>query len=203
MGEAARSFSVVDAAELPIYPHDGLRMESHYWVQWHHARWLNSEAHLVADYEVQGVMRALYDIAQMQYPTGTLPDDDVQLSRLLRLDLVKWRALRRMDFGPLRGWVPCLCGDRVRLMHPVVTEVVGLAVEQRERREIANNEKATAQRLKRLRDGLRALGLSDRVLADDVLVDRIDGWLLEHCPGQRRQPTYARALDHAQHAGWF
>lgn len=195
--------NLVEAAELPDYELGDLRLENHFFVAWHFSRWLNSAMHLCATYEVQGVARALFDIAQMQSPTGTLPDDDVQLSRLLRLDIIRWRELRAMDFGPLRGWFRVRCGDRVRLAHPVVIEVLQDALARREERERAAGERAVAMRLKRLREGLRALGVNDRTLDDTVLIERMDKWLLDHVSGQRRVSAYERVLMVAKQEGWF
>lgn len=55
-----------------------------------------------------------------QSPSGSLPDDDVELCRLAELgrDLKAWRKVRE---GALRGWI--LCSDG-RLYHRVVAEGV-------------------------------------------------------------------------------
>ncbi|RWR31343.1 hypothetical protein D2T31_04915 [Sinirhodobacter populi] len=195
--------SLIDMDDLPEYELGDIRLENHFFVAWHFSRWLNSEMHLCATYEVQGIARALFDLAHMQSPTGTLPDDDVQLSRLLRLDIMRWRELRAMEFGPLRGWFRVRCGDRIRLAHRVVIEVLSDAMQRRDERERVAGEKAVAMRLKRLRDGLRGLGLNDRALADNVLIERMDEWLLEHVSGQRRVPAYERVLAFAKQQGWF
>lgn len=54
-----------------------------------------------------------------QVPAASLPDDDVQLTRLCGLgrDVRSWRKNRD---GALRGWVKCEDG---RLYHPVVAEI--------------------------------------------------------------------------------
>ncbi|HEY0213727.1 MAG TPA: hypothetical protein VGC40_09095 [Paenirhodobacter sp.] len=195
--------SLIDTDDLPEYELGDIRLENHFFVAWHFSRWLNSEMHLCATYEVQGIARALFDLAHMQSPTGTLPDDDVQLSRLLRLDIMRWRELRSMEFGPLRGWFRVKCGDRTRLAHSVVIEVLSDAMQRRDERERVAGEKAVAMRLKRLRDGLRALGLNDRALADNVLIERMDEWLLEHVNGQRRVSAYERVIAFAKQQGWF
>ncbi|MFD2175928.1 hypothetical protein [Rhodobacter lacus] len=200
---AGRPLVAVDLAALPEYEFNDLRLEGHFFVPWHFGRWLNSAMHLCASYEVQGVARALFDIAQMQFPTGTLPDDDVQLSRLLRIDITHWRGLRGLEFGPLRNWFRVRCGDQVRLAHPVVCEVISQVLDRREERERANDAKAVAMRLKRLRDGLRALGAADAMVRDQVLIERMDKWLLEHVQGQRRVEAYERVLMVAVRERWF
>ncbi|SOC11394.1 hypothetical protein SAMN05877809_105275 [Rhodobacter sp. JA431] len=193
----------VDLASLPEYEFGELRLEGHFFVPWHFGRWLNSVMHLRASYEVQGVARTLFDIAQVQFPTGTLPDDDVQLSRLLRIDLVHWQALRAQDFGPLRGWFRVRCGSEVRLAHPVVCEVISQVLERREERERASDAKAVAMRLKRLRDGLRALGASEDLVRDQVLIERMDRWLLDNVSGQRRVDAYERVMMLAVRERWI
>lgn len=203
MGNEARKLVVVDLDALPEYEFGDLRLESHFFVPWHFTRWLNSEMHLCATYEVQGLARALFDLAQVQMPTGTLPDDDVQLARLLRLDPVRWRELRGLEMGPLRGWYRVRCGDRVRLAHPVVSEILQDVVERREARERANGEKAVAVRIARLRKALGAMGLSAQVLADELLIERMDKWLLDNVRGQRRVDAYERVLFVAKREGWF
>lgn len=200
---AAPKVSLVDAGSIPDYELGDIRLENHFFVAWHFSRWLNSEMHLCSTYEVQGVARALFDIAHMQSPTGTLPDDDVQLSRLLRIDIIRWRELRGMEFGPLRGWFRVRCGDRVRLGHPVVIDVLNDAISRREERERVAGERAVAMRLKRLRDGLSGLGLPERALADDVLIERMDDWLMQNVRGQRRVSAYERVLVVARQEGWF
>lgn len=203
MRAAVRPLVAVDLEALPEYEFADLRLESHFFVPWHFGRWLNSATHLCASYEVQGVARALFDIAQMQFPTGTLPDDDVQLSRLLRLDLTHWRGLRGLEFGPLRNWFRVRCGDQVRLAHPVVCEVISQVLERREERERANDARAVAMRLKRLREALRGLGAAEALVHDQVLIERMDKWLLDHVHGQRRVEAYERVMMVAVRERWF
>lgn len=58
--------------------------------------------------------------SQDQAPSGSLPDDDIDLCRLAELgrDLKTWRKIRP---GALRGWVKCSDG---RLYHRVIAEIV-------------------------------------------------------------------------------
>lgn len=55
-----------------------------------------------------------------QVPSGSLPDNDIDLCRLAELgrDLKRWTKIRE---GAMRGWVKCSDG---RLYHEVVAEVV-------------------------------------------------------------------------------
>jgi Lhr-like helicase len=114
-----------------------------------------------------------------------------------------WRDLRTRRINPLHGWAPCRCGDEIRLNYPVVTEVVLDAIARREARETSNSQKAVYQCLRRLREALGGLGCSKEVLANDLLIERLDEWLLHHCHGRRTHSAYARALQHAASDGWF
>lgn len=192
------------ADELPVYPIEKTtRLTAHYFTMWWHDRWLNSVMHLKGSYEVQGVAVALFSIAQRQSPIGTLPEDESLIARMLRIDLDKWRDLMSLSINPLHNWERCLCGNEVRLMHPVVTEVALDAINKRDVREAANNARAEEMRLRRLREGLEALGCDRRVILDDVLMNRLDGWLLETCRGNRTRLVYERALMFAKRAGWL
>jgi hypothetical protein len=192
------------SADLPVYPIGrDVRLQSHYFTMIQHHRWLNSEMHLTADMAVQGAALNLFFVAQSQSPLGTLPNDDVVLSRLLRIDLTTWRGLRDRPMGALHRWHPCLCGDEVRLMHPVVLEVLQDAIARRDVREASNEEKAVDARLRRLRAALAELGCSKTVIADEVLIGRLDAWLVENVRGQRRASAYEAALAHAAAMGWL
>lgn len=200
---AAPSLRAVNTADLEEYPIGREeRLDGHGFVKWFHHRWLHSKTHLKASYEVQGMARALFDLAQMQSPIGTLPDDDEELAMLLRVDLPRWRTLRALEFGPLRNWRRCLAAGEVRLMHPVVLAQVQDALERREAHALSKEEKATYQRLKRLREGLKALGCSEDVLAEEVLIRRMDDWLRATCVGNRKPVHYERALQHAVREKW-
>ena len=64
MSFVQRAAALVAADEMAAYPLGDIRLEGHFFVAWHHSRWLNSTMHLMATYEVQGLARALFDIAQ-------------------------------------------------------------------------------------------------------------------------------------------
>ncbi len=201
---AAPALQVVDVADLPDYPIDtDASMAAHYFTTFYHDRWLNSELHLTGSLEVQACALNLFFIAQKQTPVGTLPDNNAILARLLRIDLQLWKDLRARVLSPLHKWRRCRCGDEIRLMHPVVTEVLLQALGRREAREASNAEKAVYQRLQRLRSAMRDMGLSKDVIRDDRLVERIDAWMLENVKGQRRRPAYDAAILHASKMQWF
>jgi hypothetical protein len=200
---AARRPVVVDIDDLEEYaiPRT-VRLDGNSFVKWQHLRWLRSKTFRRATYEVQGMARALFDLAQNESPIGTLPDDDDDLADMLKLPVSRLRELRNMEFGPLRNWRPCLSDGERRLMHPVVLEQVLDVLERREMHELSKEDKAYYQRLKRLREALKKIGLCDAAVADDVLISRMDDWLKDHCKGNRKQPHYEAALEHAVRSGW-
>jgi hypothetical protein len=166
-------------------------------------RWLNSDFRLRASAEVRAFGLDLFFIAQNQSPVGTLPTNEAVIAKLLMIDLAHWRELCKREITPLYNWTPCRCGAKVRLMHPVVTEQAQDAIARREAREASNSQKAVYQRLRRLREALGDLGCSREVLNDDLLIERMDGWLLQHCSGRRTAGAYGRALTHAIADGWL
>ncbi len=201
--------SAVPSGQLPEYPISrDERLPELSFVKWIPSRWLNSSGHLKCTYEVQGIARALFDISTAQSPIGTLPDDDEELAKLLRIDLGHWRALRALgDRGPLRNWRPCLCHGKgsgeVRLYHQVVTEQLMDVLNRREARELSKEAQAVTRRYQRMIEGLRKAGLSEEVLADGILMTRMDKWLAENCTGNRTTLVLLRAIEHAHREGWF
>lgn len=202
---AARAVQLVDMDDIAEYPADlvDARMTSDYFTVFWHDRWLNSELHLTAPLDVQGAALNLYFIARKQNPVGSLPDNDRMLAKLLHADLAQWQELRARSVSPLHNWMPYRVGNKVVLGHPVVIEVAQDALHRREAREVKNTEKATYQRLQRLRDALHKMRVSKAVIADDVLIERMDAWLLENHTGQRRQPAYDRVMQVAAGERWF
>lgn len=189
--------------DLPEYPIPReVRLDGHHFVKWQHIRWLSSRTFKMADWDMQGMARALFDLCHLESPVGTLPDDDVELGLMLRVSARRMGDLRRLEFGPLRGWTPCLSDGEVRLMHRVVLSQVQDALERREVAELSKEEKARYQRLKRLREALERMGLCADALADDRLIGRMDDWLRQSCKGNRRAHHYDSALAHAVQQGW-
>ena len=186
----------------PIPRHE--RLDGNSFVKWQHLRWLSSDMHLMASFEVKGMARDLFDLAQTQSPPGTLPQDHGHVARLLRVDAVHFSGLCRQPFGPLRGWLPCVTEDgEARLYHPVVLEQVRDAFDRREAKALANNAKAIAARRDRMVAALRSMGCDEEMLADEVLIDRMDNWLTANWKRRREAVAYQKALDHAARQGWL
>lgn len=89
-------------------------------------------------------------VAWHQTPAASLPDDDIQLCRMLGYgrDLKLWRKVRAA--GALRGYI--LCNDG-RLYHPVVAEKAIEAMGKRGVR--AETENAKTERQRRWRERLK------------------------------------------------
>jgi hypothetical protein len=96
----------------------------------------------------------LVNVAHSETPVGTLPKDMKRLSRMIQpvVDQDHFERLCKMDFGPLHGWEPCLCGDEVRLMHPVVTRIVLAAFSSRSNHAARVEAASEARKLKRVTD---------------------------------------------------
>ena len=97
--------SDVDLRDYGFYPIDINRL-------------FGSEFHAVTDDAAWRAGLTLWLKSYHQVPAGSIPDDDVALTRLAELgrDIKSWKKIREMS---LRGWVACTDG---RLYHPVVAE---------------------------------------------------------------------------------
>jgi hypothetical protein len=197
----------VSSDPMPEYPlSSDMRLEGHTFVKWQFNRWLNSDLALLGSYEVKGVARELFDIAQNQTPIGTLPDNDLHLARLLRLDLHVWQELRVRPMGPLHNWRPCRIageGNQVRLMHPVVLAMILDVIERREVKSLSKEEAAVRKRMERVRTGLQKIGVRAEVVEDAVLIGRMDDWLTRQWKGYRTTAAYEAALSEAVRANWL
>ena len=192
---AAPHVQLIEAGDLPEYPlPPDERLPSHYFVTFYHRRWLNSRFRLSAPPTVRGLALDLIMISQDQTPVGTLPDDDVQLSALLMLDLREWQAYRRAEWSPLYRWEPCLCAGERRLMHPVVLEAVEDAIGRRRKRAEDAEVMRKRKRLERLPEQVRRAG-SRRQSEDPDVLDWVDEWLCRHCTGTRTKEWVKRALE--------
>lgn len=201
---AATHLTIITPNDLPVYPISAdERLDGNSFVKWNTARWLASRTFKLMPWDMQGMHRALFDFCQSETPVGTLPDDDDELAMMLRIDVRRLKEIRAMEFGALRNWTRCLCDGRVRLMHRVVTEQVQDALERRALAALSKDEKAVAMRLDRLRKGLIQEGWTKDVVRDDVLIRRMDEWLLEHRKGKRTVEVYRSAMLHAVQARWI
>ena len=180
-----------DLPEYPVGVED--RLTTHFFVTFHHDRWLNSEFRLKAEPAVRGLALDLYFLSQKQSPVGTLPNDDRQLAPLLLMSTDEWLVYRQKDPSPLYKWTQCRCGNEIRLMHPVVLEVVEDAISHKRQRREAAEQGRTVKRLNRLREALERMG-AGHIAANDACVERLDNWLLTHCPGNRTATQIERAL---------
>jgi len=194
----------VSGAALEEYPIErDVRLDSHSFTKWHHLRWLSSRSFKLSTWEVQGMARALFDLSQLESPVGTLPDNDEELAYMLRVDTRRISELRRMEYGPLRNWRPCLSEGERRLMHPVVLAQVQDALDRRELHRLSKDAQATVKRLQRLREALRKIGVKDAALNDEALIQRIDAHLSEHCRGFRTVAAITAALQVAMQQRWL
>lgn len=189
-------FSLVEADEIFEYPLDvNARLTSHFFIAWHHDRWLNSRFRLSAPADVRGLAIDLYCLSQKQTPIGTLPNDDVQLAKLLMLDLHTWQQYKRAEWSPLYKWQVCLCNGEQRLMHPVVLDIIQESMSLRDKRKLEGELGRQRKRLDRLPMQIRDAGGSARMAADGALLKRIDLWLVENCKGNRTKEWVVRALE--------
>lgn len=204
------NLALVEPSEMPEYPISrDERLPELAFIKWQPSRWLNSSGHLKCTYEVQGVARALFDLATAQSPIGTLPDDNDELAALLRMPVTHFAALRGLGaLGPLRNWVRCHCPrgvgtPEVRLMHHVVTASLQDVLNRREARETGKGERVEEKRRQRLRGGMMKAGLGAEQAADDVLMARLDDFLRKICTGNRMAQHYQAAFEHAVRARWI
>lgn len=206
---AAPTLSLIAPTDMRVYPIErDERLPELAFVKWQPSRWLNSSGHLKCTYEVQGVARALFDLATAQSPIGTLPDDDEELAALLRMPVNHWIALRSLGArGPLRNWEHCLCPGKgngeIRLMHHVVLASLQDVLFRREARESGRGRQVVNKRVQRLRAGMIAAGLSEAQVADEVLMARIEEHLTQICTGNRMANHYQAAFEHAVRSRWI
>ena len=201
---AAPRLVAVTPGDYPAYPIGrDQSLDGHSFVKWQTVRWLSSRTFKLASWEVQGMARALFDLCQTERPIGTLPDDDEELAAMLRVSQVRLRELRAMDLGPLRNWSRCLSDGVVRLAHPVVTEQIQDALDRRAMAQLSKEQKAVAVRLERLRKALLANQVSQAVVADDLLIRRMDEWIEATHRGNRTAAVYRSAILHAAQSRWF
>ncbi|SOH93356.1 hypothetical protein SAMN06273572_10232 [Monaibacterium marinum] len=198
MKPQASGLQAVQSEELFHYPiATRERLRNHFFLTFHHRRWLNSDFRNLADLDVRGVALDLFCAAQDQAPVGTLPTNDQLIARLVDVSLETWRGLAARSIPPLTNWQRCVCDDgEVRLYHPVVLEIVLDALGRKEQdAEKRANDKAR-KRLKALPEQMMRAGLRKQATEDEAFVLRLDEHLLEHYDGEQRRPaTVRRALE--------
>lgn len=196
------ALSAIGSDGLPEYPIPrDQRLQTHYFFPLQFNRWLNSNLHLKGSYEVQGIAVALFCIAQNQSPVGTLPHDDVLLARLLRIDEARWRDLCRSAVSPLHGWTLCRSESEVRLMHPVVLEVLEDVLARREARSLSAQSRAREKRIERMVAAFRGMSAPSALLEDRHALEAIEDYLSETCRGNRTAAVYLKALQWAGATG--
>lgn len=162
-----RAMGPVDLDQLPEYPIDpGARLDNHDFLRWEFGRWLASDMRWNGPHECKSMWFELVNLSYTETPVGTLPMDHKRLSRMIQptVDRDHFEALCGLEFGPLHGWVPCRCGDDVRLMHPVVTRIVLMAYASRANHAARVEAASEARKLKRLTEDVMQLAPK---LADD------------------------------------
>ncbi len=183
----------VDIGTIPDYPIEpGERLESHYFVEFHHNRWLTSSFRLLADPEVRAYGFDLFMVAQNEAPVGTLPTDDRLLSRLLGLDLAHWQSLLKREITPLHKWELCNCAGEIRWAHPVVQEMSVKALGRRQRYIEATEMARERKRYERLKLQILKVGGTSRMAADESLIARLDRWFLTNHSGRNRTEALVR-----------
>lgn len=183
-----------DGAGLFVYPIPAAeRLESHFFITFHHRRWLNSDFRNLSDRDVRAVGFDLICVAQDQAPVGTLPVDERLLAKLTGESLDDWRRLCQRPVGPLYGWRQCVTDEgEVRLYHPVVLKIAQDALGLRDDhldKKAADRER---KRLKDLPSQIIRAGGSTRMAEDEALVVRLDQVLLDHFGGRQRRPGVVR-----------
>lgn len=184
---------LVDTAQIPDYPiGSDERLDSHFYVELHFRRWLNSRFCLLADDDVCRYGFNLFFIAQDQTPVGTLPEDDLLLAKYLKIDLAKWQSLRDRTMSPLYNWSRVRCDNgEIRLAHPVVTEMAQKALAGR-RKHAENASKARERkRLKDLCAMVERIG-AKQVLRNPGYIERLDAWLIENRGDRNRTEPVVR-----------
>ena len=197
-------FHAVPDDDVPDYPIPSDARLNNWFLRFETRRWLGSAMRLTADPEVGYAYLNLIFISSDQAPMGTLPRDPRQLARLLTMPADQFEGLLRRQPSPLQHWVPCRT-DRgeVRLMHPFVRDTLLEQIADREARAGRASADAARKRLDRLREAMARAGFTKAVIADQVLVERIDGWLNDNHKGNRTQEAYNAAFLHAVQRKWF
>jgi hypothetical protein len=183
--------AVIESADLPVYPVESDdRLETHYYLTWHHRRWMNSEFRALGDLDVRGAALDLYCAAMDQSPVGTLPLDDRLLAKLVGVSIDQWAQLMKREYTPLYGWFHCLTDKGVICWaHPVVKGVVLDALDKRHKNLSAREADRERKRLLALKDQMIRAGAPRGMAEDEARVARLDAYLIEHYPNRQRRPA--------------
>ncbi|WP_305972659.1 MULTISPECIES: hypothetical protein [unclassified Mameliella] len=192
----------IEVEDMPEYPQELCDPSgaTDYFTKFWHDRWLSSRLHLTASLEVQAAALNLFFYARKQNPIGSLPVDQRMLARLLRISDGQWHELMNQEITPLHGWREYSHDGGVVLGHPVVIEVAQDALDRREARKLANDDKAVQERRRRLVGTLRQCGCSEPMTKDWALVCWLDDWLAANHHGQRRFPQIQHSVERALRA---
>lgn len=201
----AAPLQLIEPEVTPDYPFggDNLLPGAHF-VKWEFGRWLTSDMWLHAEPEVGYAYLALIFKSQLSRPVGTIPADAEGQVALLenKWSLPRWRALLRCDPSPLHGWRRYRCdGGGIRLGHQVVIDMIHDQLARRDQTAVRREGEAHRKRIDRIRAAFAERGISQAVLRDQTLMERIDGWITENCRGRRDFRAYDRALMAAVNDG--
>ena len=194
---SSKAIQLVDADDLEEYPiATDQRLESHFYVEMHFRRWLNSRFCLLAEPEVGFYGFNLFFVSQDQSPVGTLPVDDRLLAKYLNIDIERWRGLCKREISPLYNWSKVRCSNgEIRWAHPVVTEMALKALGSKRKNAEAKAKARERKRLKDLTQMLERIG-AKRLVANAGFVELLDAWLIEHRPEcNRTEPVIREALN--------
>lgn len=169
----------IDAGELLEYPFSAEdRLDSHYFMAWERRRWLNSDMRLHATPECRALYFDLINIAYDNSPIGTLPDNLDTLAKLVFVDPQHFKALCKLEYGPLHNWRHCQCDNgQVRLMHPFIIKSLTDAIARKEDHRAKSDAANVAKRLQRLRSTVA--GLHVELAKNDAAIRWMDEWLIE------------------------
>lgn len=196
MSMKQRMPTLVDVDELPEYPiPSGERLESHFYIELHFNRWLNSELRLLAEPDVRAYAIDLFCICQNQAPVGSLPINPRIQAKLLGLDLSVWESLLKRECTPLYKWDQYRCdnGDIV-LGHPVVIEMAQKAFGSRMQKLADLAAGRERKRLKDLTERVAQIG-TVKMAADPHFMGLVRRWLEENCKGSWTMARVQSAVE--------
>ncbi|MEH6391133.1 MAG: hypothetical protein V7763_05710 [Sulfitobacter sp.] len=193
VGVATGRLALIDTSDIEEYPltRDD-RLNSHFFMVWERRRWLNSDMRLKGRAECRALYFDLINIACDQSPVGTIPNDMEVLAKLLMISESELKTLCQLEYGPLHKWRPCRCGDEVRLMHPVVLDMLIEAVSRKEDNRAKMEAANTVKRVQRLRSTVA--GLHTDLSKNDAAVKWMDEWLVKQSVGYRNTSWVEQAI---------